>query len=105
MTPEEKDAEIKRLTKQIQDNAELSKNSMPKEAPKRKVTKEGQLYFGPYVPLCRVHDSLITGLMNRGEKLKSGTANSDLAGHLTDQRRYTREDKEWYIREFKPYVD
>ena len=28
MTPEEKDAEIKRLTKQIQDNAE--KNEMPK---------------------------------------------------------------------------
>jgi len=105
MTQEEKDAEIKRLTKQIQDNAELSKNSMPKEAPKRNITKEGQLYFGPYVALCKVHDSLITGLMNRGEKLESGTANTDLAGHIADQRRYTREDKEWYIREFKSYVD
>ena len=105
MTPEEKDAEIKRLTKQIQDNAEQAAKNSIKEAPKRKVTKEGQLYFGPYVPLCRVHDSLITGLINRGEKLESGTANTDLAGHITDQRRYTMEDKEWYIREFKPYVD
>ena len=105
MTPEEKQEEIKRLTKQIQDNAEAVKKSVPKEAPKRNVQKEGQLFFGPYVPLCKVHDSLITGLMNRGEKLDKGTANPDLAGHLTDQRRYTREDKEWFIREFKPYVD
>lgn len=103
MTQDEKDAEIKRLTKQIQENAE--KNKMPKEAPQRNVKKEGQLFFGPYVPLCRAHDSLITGLMNRGEKLDKGTANHDLAGHLLDQRRYTREDKEWFIREFKPYVD
>ena len=105
MTQEEKDAEIRKLTKQIQDNAELSKKSIPKESPKRNVKQEGQLFFGPYVPLFRVHDSLITGLMNRGEKLESGTANSDLAGHLTDQRRYTHEDKKWFIREFKPYVD
>ena len=40
MTPEEKDAEIKRLTKQIQDNSELAKNSMPKEAPQRKVDRK-----------------------------------------------------------------
>ena len=93
MTQEEKDAEIKRLTKQIQDNAELTKDSIPKEAPKRKVTKEGQLYFGPYVALCKVHDSLVRGLMNRGEKLESGTANTDLAGHIGDQRRYTRKIK------------
>ena len=105
MTQEEKDAEIRKLTKQIQDNAELSKKSIPKESPKRNVKQEGQLFFGPYVPLFRVHDSLITGLMNRGEKLESGTANSDLAGHIIDQRRYTMKDKEWYIREFKPYVD
>tara|TARA_B100000035_G_scaffold303878_1_gene302940 strand:+ start:87 stop:851 length:765 start_codon:yes stop_codon:yes gene_type:complete len=102
MTQEEKDAEIKRLTKQIQDNAN---QNIIKQSPKRNVTKEGQFFFGPYVPLCRVHDSLVTGLMNRGEKLESGTANSDLAGHLTDQRRYTHEDKKWFIREFKPYVD
>jgi hypothetical protein len=101
MTQEEKDAEIQRLTKQIQDNAA---QNIIKQAPIRNVNKEGQLFFGPYVPLCRVHDSLITGLLNRGKKLESGTANKDLAGHITDQRRYTMEDKEWYIREFKPYV-
>ena len=102
MTPEEKQEEIKRLTKQIQDNAD---KNIPKEAPKRNVEKVGQLFFGPYVALCKVHESLVRGLMNRGEKLESGTANTTLAGHLADQRRYTREDKEWYIKEFKPYVD
>ena len=41
MTPEEKQAEIKRLTKQIQDNAEVanSKKNDIKEAPKRNVQK------------------------------------------------------------------
>ena len=69
MTPEEKQEEIKRLTKQIQDNAEAAKKSVPKEAPQRNVKKEGQLFFGPYVPLCKVHDSLINGLLKRGEKI------------------------------------
>ena len=102
MTPEEKDAEIKRLTKQIQDNAE---KNIIKEAPKRNVKTEGMLQFGPFVPLCKVHDSLITGLLNRGEKLTPGDRNSELAGHLLDQRGYTPEDKKWFIKEFKPYVD
>ena len=92
------DKEVKDLAKQIMQNA-------PKQSPHRNVKTEGQLIFGPYVPLCKVHDSFITGLLNRGEKLDKGTANYDLAGHLVDQRRYTREDKEWFIREFKPYVD
>ena len=83
MTQDEKDAEIKRLTKQIQDNAE--KNEMPKEAPQRNVKTEGQLFFGPYVSLCKVHDSLITGLLKRGEKLTPGDKNHTLAGQLKDQ--------------------
>jgi uncharacterized protein (TIGR02466 family) len=102
MTPEEKDAEIKRLTKQIQENAE---RNIIKEVPKRNITKEGQLFFGPYVALTKVHPTLVRGLVNRGDKLESGTANSSLAGHLADQRRYTMEDKEWFIKEFKPYVN
>ena len=102
MTPEEKDAEIKRLTKQIQENAE---QNIAKEVPQRNITKEGQLFFGPYVALCKVHPTLVRGLINRGDKLESGTANSSLAGHLADQRRYAREDKEWFIKEFKPYVN
>ena len=83
MTQDEKDAEIRRLTKQIQDNA--AKANIIKEAPKRNVKTEGMLQFGPYVPLCKVHDSLITGLLNRGEKLTPGDRNSSLAGHLGDQ--------------------
>ena len=98
MTPEEKDAEIQKLRKQIEE-------SQPKESPHRNVKKEGQLYFGPYVPLCKVHDSLLRGLLKRGEKLTPGDRNSTLAGHLTDQRGYTKEDKQWFIKEFKPYVN
>ena len=95
---DEKDEMIKKLRKQIEE-------SQPKEAPHRNVKKEGQLYFGPYVPLCKVHDSLLRGLLKRGEKLTPGDKNASLAGHLTDQRGYTKEDKEWFIKEFKPYVN
>ena len=90
--------DVREMAKQIMKNA-------PKEAPTRNVKKEGQLYFGPYVPLCKVHESLMTGLLNRGNKLTPGDKNSTLAGHLTDQRGYTEEDKKWFIREFKPYVN
>ena len=38
-------------------------------------------------------------------KLTPGDRNSKLAGHLKDQRGYTQEDKEWFIKEFKPYVN
>ena len=93
-----KDKEIQKLRKQIEE-------SQPKEVPHRNIKKEGQLYFGPYVPLCKVHDSLLRGLLKRGEKLTPGDRNSSLAGHLIDQRGYTKEDKQWFIKEFKPYVN
>ncbi len=101
MTREEKDAEIKRLTKQIEENA---RKNAPKEAPHRNVKTEGVLHFGPYVALTKVHDSLVNGLLNRGSKLVPGDKNPSLAGHLADQRGYTHEDKKWYIKEFAPYV-
>ncbi len=91
------DKEVKDLAQQIMKNA-------PKEAPHRKVETEGQLAFGPYVPLCKVHQSLLTGLLNRGDKLNKGDKNNTLAGHLQDQRGYTYEDKKWFIKEFEPYV-
>tara|TARA_B100000073_G_scaffold235249_1_gene196739 strand:+ start:37 stop:762 length:726 start_codon:yes stop_codon:yes gene_type:complete len=91
------DKEVKDLAQQIMKNA-------PKEAPHRKVETEGQLAFGPYVPLCKVHQSLVTGLLNRGDKLNKGDKNNTLAGHLQDQRGYTYEDKKWFIKEFEPYV-
>ena len=83
----------------------LIKQTMGVQAPHRNVEKKGQLFFGPYVPLCKVHDSLSNGLKTRGMKLTPGDRNSKLAGHLKDQRGYTQEDKEWFIKEFKPYVN
>ena len=50
------DKEVKDLAKQIMQNA-------PKQSPHRNVKTEGQLIFGPYVPLCKVHDGLINGLL------------------------------------------
>ena len=83
----------------------LVKQAMGVQAPHRNIKQEGQLFFGPYVPLCKIHDSLLNGLKTRGTKLTPGDRNRQLAGHLTDQRGYTYEDKEWFIREFKPYVN
>ena len=55
------DKEVKDLAKQIMQNA-------PKQSPHRNVKTEGQLIFGPYVPLCKVHDGLNNGLLKRGDK-------------------------------------
>ena len=93
------------MDKDIKDLAKTVMKNAPKQPPHRNVKTEGQLIFGPYVPLCKVHDSLITGLLKRGEKLTPGDKNSTLAGQLKDQRGYTMEDKEWYIKEFAPYVE
>ena len=93
------------MDKDIKDLAKTVMKNAPKQSPHRNVKTEGQLIFGPYVPLCKVHDSLITGLLKRGEKLTPGDKNSTLAGQLKDQRGYTMEDKEWYIKEFAPYVE
>ena len=76
------DKEVKDLAKQIMQNA-------PKQSPHRNVKTEGQLIFGPYVPLCKVHDGLINGLLKRGDKLTPGDKNPTLAGQLKDQRGYT----------------
>lgn len=93
------------MDKDIKDLAKTVMKNAPKQPPHRNVKTEGQLIFGPYVPLCKVHDSLITGLLKRGEKLTPGDKNSTLAGQLKDQRGYTMEDKEWFIKEFAPYVE
>ena len=60
--------------------------------------------FGPYLARYRVHEGLIKGLKERGMKATPGSGNKELAGVLDDQRGYSKEDKEWFIKEFQPYM-
>ena len=71
----------------------------------RKVETLGHINFGPYVALYKVHKELIKGLLKRGKPKDVGSGNKKLAGILEDQRNYDMEDKEWFIKEFQPYVD
>ncbi len=71
----------------------------------RKVETLGHINFGPFVALYKVHKELIKGLLKRGKPKVVGSGNKKLAGILEDQRNYDMEDKEWFIKEFQPYVD
>ncbi len=71
----------------------------------RKVETLGHINFGPFVALYKVHKELIKGLLKRGKPKDVGSGNKKLAGILEDQRNYDMEDKEWFIKEFQPYVD
>jgi hypothetical protein len=74
-------------------------------ASNRKVEGLGHLNFGPYVAHYKAHPELIEGLIERGKPKKVGSGNPKLAGVLEDQRDYDVKDKEWFIKEFQPYVD
>ena len=74
-------------------------------ASNRKVEDLGHLNFGPYVAHYKAHPELIKGLLERGKPKKEGSGNPKLAGVLEDQRDYDVEDKEWFLKEFQPYVD
>ena len=71
----------------------------------RKVETLGHINFGPFVALYKVHKELIKGLLKRGKPKDVGSGNKKLAGILEDQRNYDKENKEWFIKEFQPYVD
>ena len=60
--------------------------------------------FGPYLARYRVHEGLIKGLKERGMKSIPGSGNKELAGVIDDQRGYSKEDKEWFVKEFQPYM-
>ena len=60
--------------------------------------------FGPYLARYRVHEGLIKGLKERGMKSIPGSGNKELAGVIDDQRGYSQEDKEWFVKEFQPYM-
>ena len=74
-------------------------------ASNRKVEDLGHLNFGPYVAHYKAHPELIKGLLERGKKQKVGSGNPHLAGVLGDQRDYEEKDKEWFVKEFQPYVN
>jgi uncharacterized protein (TIGR02466 family) len=65
----------------------------------------GNIKFGPYVALMKVHQPLIDGLLKRAEKKEVGSGNSELASLMSDQRGYSLEDKRWFVNEFQPYID
>ena len=67
--------------------------------------KGGNLNFGPYVAMYFAHEELLEGLEDRGNKSREGSGNSNLAGIMEDQRGYTKEDKEWFVKEFQRYID
>ena len=86
-------------------NFDKDKNYDPDDPVPTKIETEGHLNFGPYVAYFKVHQALLDGLLKRGKEAPQGSGNSRLAGLLSDQRRYSNEDKEWYIRHFQPYID
>jgi len=75
------------------------------EIAEQRVNIIGHLNFGPYCTYIKIDDGLFKGLLERGRKLTTGTANKKLAGLLGDQRVYSTEDKEWFLKKFQPYID
>tara|TARA_B100000029_G_scaffold285787_1_gene279570 strand:- start:182 stop:847 length:666 start_codon:yes stop_codon:yes gene_type:complete len=70
-----------------------------------KVDILGNLNFGPFVAHYKIHDTLLEGLIERGKNAIPGSRNKNLAGILGDQRGYSNEDKEWFVKQWQPYVD
>ena len=68
------------------------------------VKGKGGVNFGPFLYNYQAHEGLIKGLLDRAENKKEGAANIELAGVIDDQRGYSKEDKEWFVREFQPYI-
>ena len=71
----------------------------------RKIETLGHINFGPYVAHYKVHKEMIKGLLKRGRPKAVGSGNKKLAGILDDQRNYDKEDKEWFVKEFQPYIN
>ena len=57
--------------------------------------------FGPYVMGVKLPTAFVDELYDRGLGLKND-AREQLAGHLQKEHLYTREDKEWFIKEVGP---
>ena len=91
------------LLKTLHQNKQQFEPDHPKE-PDVGPEIKGNLNFGPYAAYFKIPQSLREGLLKKGKELTPGSANSKLVGLLGDQRVYTDEDKEWFIKQFQPYI-
>ena len=64
----------------------------------------GNLNFGPYAAYFKIPQNFREGLLRKGKELEPGSANKKLVGLIGDQRSYTKEDREWFIKKFQPYL-
>jgi hypothetical protein len=62
---------------------------------------KGNFLFGPFAANYKLDDKFCSELLKRANKLKPATANTHLAGVLSDQRLYTKEDKEYFVNNFQ----
>ena len=99
ITSREKDKE-KKAMEEFQQKVEAQINN--EDTP---VKILGNLNFGPFCAYMKMDDDFCKGLLERGQNSTEGSANKRLAGLLADQRRYSVEDKEWFIKKFQPYMD
>ena len=65
------------------------------------VDYKGNFQFGPFAANYKLDDKFCSELLKRANKLKPATANTKLAGVLSDQRLYTQEDKEYFVNNFQ----
>ena len=66
---------------------------------------QGNLNFGPYVAYFKIPQSFREGLLKKGNLAEPKTANKRLVGLIGDQRNYSIEDKEWFVKQFQPYIE
>ena len=64
----------------------------------------GNLNFGPYAAYYKIPQNFREGLLRKGKELEPGSANPKLVGLIGDQRSYNKEDREWFIKKFQPYL-
>ena len=52
----------------------------------------------------RVHELIYKRIKRKRNEGNVGSSNKELASVLDDQRGYSKEDKEWFVKEFQPYM-
>ena len=93
---------MEEFQQRVEAQMENSEQFVGKEKP---VQLLGHLNFGPFCGYMKADDNFCKELLERGKNTQAGSANKKLAGLLSDQRSYSVEDKEWFIKKFQPYID
>lgn len=60
-------------------------------------------YFGPCLTRFTLSDELCNGLLEKGKKSNEDARNG-LAGHLDKEFNYSKDDRNWFIKKFEPYL-